>query len=653
MCGIAGFIDKPMRDGREAILRRMCDAIAHRGPDAHGYWSDPGEGVFLGHRRLSIIDITEAGSQPMLTPDGGIAIVFNGEIYNHRDLRERLDRTAGPRWRGGSDTETLIHAIRSFGMEETLRSIRGMFAFAAWDVERRELTLARDRIGEKPLYYGVWDGRLLFSSELKSFFAIPGFQAPLDMEALSLYFRYGSVPEPHCILKGVRKLTPGCYLTVRCGEDGVPVLSECKPYWSVREQVAANPVDPALTLESATDRLEAMLHESIEEQSISDVSLGAFLSGGVDSSIVCAILREKMNTRLKTFTIGFEVSGFDESEHARRVAEHLGTEHHEMFFGKRQVLDIVPGVADIYCEPFSDSSQLPTILLSRFSREHVTVSLSGDAGDELFGGYSRYRYSVRMRDRLAPLPFGLRRVIGSALGSLSTDTLSAAVRGIRRAAGNDREPTLSWMQKLSGIFGSRDVTDIYDVLMTHWRKGSILKVPTSDAPLYPAAALEGADIPDIQRIMASDILGYLCSDILVKVDRAAMAASLETRIPLLDHRIVSFAQTLPLSLKVSAGEGKPVLKRLLGRYIPQELYERPKSGFAVPVAEWLRTDLREWASEMLSPRSLRDMPFLDADLVSKGWNRHLERKSDWSTQLWDVLMFIQWYRRYGAGISTR
>jgi len=635
-----------------AVLQQMCDAIAHRGPDAHGYWSDAEQGVYLGHRRLSIIDVTEAGSQPMRTPDGGLTLVFNGEIYNHRSLRGRLDQAARIDWKGSSDTETLLYAIEFLGIEETLRSIRGMFAFALWDARRQELTFARDRIGEKPLYYGLWEGNLLFSSEMKSFFAVPGFRASLDMEAASLYFRYGSVPEPHSIVQCIRKLPAGNWLTIPCKVREGLELTAPRAYWSVGDAIANNPIEQSLTLPEASRQLDELLHQCISEQSISDVDLGAFLSGGVDSSLVCAILREKMNTRLKTFTIGFEVSGYDESEHARRVAAYLGTEHHEMFFGKRDVLDIVPSVADIYCEPFSDSSQLPTILLSRFTRQHVTVSLSGDAGDEGFGGYSRYRYADRMRGRIAPIPFLLRRGIGHVLGSLPIDGLAAALQMMRLTTSKQHVPTLSWMQKLSGIFGSEGVTDIYDALMTHWKKGSIWTAHTQEGKLYPNPALAGQEMPELQRIMASDLLGYLCYDILVKVDRAAMAASLETRIPLLDHRIVAFAQRLPLSLKLADGQGKPVLKHLLGKYIPAELYERPKSGFAVPIASWLRTELKDWASDLLSPSGLKDLPFLDAPLVRKHWDRHLHNHYDASTQLWDVLVFIQWYRRYASHLHA-
>lgn len=625
----------------------MCDAIEHRGPDSYGYWSDKGLGIHLGHRRLSIIDLSEAGNQPMQTQDGRLVIVFNGEIYNHSEIRRQLERTSKMDWRGGSDTETLLRSIESFGLERTLRTARGMFAFALWDTQRRELTLSRDRIGEKPLYYGLWRGRLVFASELKSILAIPGFSAGIDYEALSLYFRYGSVPEPHSILGGIRKLRPGTSIVIPYDGAHIEALPEPNAYWSIATAMEENPVDDTLTLDAATDRLEALLHSAVEEQSISDVKLGAFLSGGIDSSLTCAILREKMNTRLNTFTIGFDIGGFDESEHARNVASHLGTDHHEMVFGERQILDIVPKVADVYCEPFSDSSQLPTMLLSRFSRESVTVSLSGDAGDELFGGYSRYRYSVRFQETLERIPFQLRRTLGLAIAAMPKEVMAAMLKATPSRKWSGKEPTFSYLQKMPDVLLGRRMGDVYDGLMTTWKKGTVLKRPTGETGLYPSPLLAESRITDMQRIMASDIMGYLCSDILVKVDRAAMAASLETRIPLLDHRIVEFAQTLPQRLKIEGGNGKPVLKNLLRRHLPEQLFMRPKSGFAVPMAEWLRTDLKEWAAEMLSPTSLRELPFLDSELVKKGWLQHQKRRIDWSQQLWNVLMFVQWHRLYG------
>lgn len=652
MCGIAGFVSDGMGEDASAVLRSMCNAISHRGPDSHGYWSDSVKGVHLGHRRLSIIDVSAAGNQPMSTKDGNLVIVFNGEIYNHGEIRSRLEGIGNLEWTGSSDTETLLRSIEILGLERTLGMARGMFAFALWDESRGELTLARDRMGEKPLYYGIWEGRLFFASELKSFFAIPGFRTELDYDSLSLYFRYGSIPEPFTILKGFRKLIQGTTMTLRYRGGRVGSLPEPCPYWSLAEAASRNPVDDSISIDVATDRLEGLLHDAVGEQSISDVSLGAFLSGGIDSSLVCAILREKMNTRLNTFTIGFEISGFDESEHARRVASYLGTDHHEMIFGKKEILDIVPSVAEVYCEPFSDSSQLPTMLLSSYSRRHVTVCLSGDAGDELFGGYSRYRYMMELGAKLSKVPFPIRKTLGKAIESVPEEFLAAASRAFRSLNGRRGEPTHSYLQKMSSIFLEKDLSDVYDALMTTWRKGTVLKNSTCDSAVYPNPALVDTGMTDLRLIMGSDILGYLCSDILVKVDRAAMAASLETRVPLLDHRIVEFSQTLPLNLRLTPTAGKYVLKNLLGKYLPEELFMRPKSGFAVPVAEWLRNDLKDWAADMLSERSLRETPFLDAGLVRKAWHSHQRRVCDWSTQLWNVLMFIQWHQRYGKHISA-
>ena len=652
MCGIAGYWSA---SGGAVDATPMATALTHRGPDDAGAWADPSAGIALSHRRLSIIDLSPAGHQPMASPCGRYRIVFNGEIYNHLDLRRELEATEAIAWRGHSDTETLVHGIARWGLDATLARAVGMFAIALWDRHDQTLSLARDRMGEKPLYYGWSAVGLVFGSELKALRAAPGFANAVDPDVLSLYLRFNTVPAPWSILHHIYKVEPG--VVIALGRDALgtpPALPPtaagaasrgvaCRRYWSLDAVVAAG-AEPAMTESEALAGLEARLTEAVKIQTVADVPVGAFLSGGVDSSAIVALMRNVTSADVKTFTIGFAETGFDEAPHARAVAAHLGTDHHEMYVDAEDVRAVIPDLATIYDEPFADSSQIPTVLLSRLTRKSVTVALSGDGGDELFCGYNRYLVSRRYWDAAARVPSPLRAGIGKALTRLSPGTWDTLTRlpGMPRIAMlGDKVHKVGRMLQSSG-----STAEMYRAVTEEWSGSLPLTSPARlttmiDAP--PALRDTAAE-----QMMHWDMQSYLPNDILTKVDRAAMAASLETRVPLLDHRVVEQAWRTPLAFKVRDGQGKWALRQILYRYVPKALIERPKAGFAIPIGAWLRGPLRDWAESLLSVQALGEQPTLDVVAIRARWAEHVAGTHDRTASLWGVLMFQAWAREWHA-----
>lgn len=660
MCGIAGFLapggSTAGPQETDALLRRMGQAIAHRGPDDTGVWIDGDAGLGLVHRRLSIIDLSPAGHQPMHSAGGRYVLVFNGEIYNHGAIRAELERVVpGQRWRGHSDTETLLAAIEVWGVVPAVERCTGMFALALWDRETRRLQLARDRVGEKPLYYG-WHGRgparaLLFGSELKALRAHPSFgadgEAEVDRDALLLFMRHGYVPAPWTIHRGVRKLPPGTIASFDAGTEA-PVI---EPYWSAVETMLrghAAPLD--LGPDEAVDRLEALLRDAIGRQMVADVPLGAFLSGGIDSSTVVALMQSQSQTPVRTFSIGFHEQGYDEAQHAKAVAHHLGTDHTELYVTPAEAMDVVPRLPEMYDEPFADSSQIPTYLVSALARRHVTVALSGDAGDELFCGYNRYAITERMWSRIAAVPMPVRRLAAALLTAVPEtgwNRLGAAA-GRVLPAGHRVNRLGNKVHKGAQAMLGHNSDALYLRTVSQWADPAPL-VPGATEPhtLLTGAPTPLAALPDVPRMMAYDLLTYLPDDILVKVDRAAMAVSLETRVPLLDHRVIEFAWQLPLALKLRGGLSKWPLRQVLYRYVPRALVERPKMGFGVPIDAWLRGPLREWAEDLLAPARLRDHG-LAAAPIRAAWQSHLDGSANAQYPLWNVLMYQAWCHRRTA-----
>jgi len=646
MCGLAGFITRGVPDGALAVA--MAGTLSHRGPDSGGVWCDPDAGLALAHRRLAILDVSTAGAQPMVSACGRYVVALNGEIYNHLDLRREIAQESGARaWRGHSDTETLLEGIALWGVEEALRRCAGMFAFALWDRSRRELALARDRMGEKPLYYGWQRGVFLFGSELKALAAHPAWCAEVDRDALTLFMRYGYVPLPHSIWRGVRKLLPGSCLRIQL-DSPVAVLPAPTFYWRAQEAAAAG-VRRDLDDSAAADELDEHLCRSIAGQMVADVPLGAFLSGGVDSSVIVALMQAQSARPVRTFSIGFTESGYNEAVHAKAVAAHLGTDHTEFYLAPSDALAVIPLLPGMFDEPFGDSSQIPTHLVAAMARRHVTVSLSGDGGDELFGGYNRYFWGRAIWRRVGPLP----RVVRHGLGRLMTaiepatwDRIGQMLpQGLRQPALGDR------LHKLAGVIDAADTDELYRRLVSQHREPASLVIGGSEASIWAdeeatafGAHACGGDFTE--RMMFHDLVGYMADDILTKVDRAAMACSLETRIPMLDHRLVEFAWSLPLHMKIRDGQGKWLLRQVLYRYVPKHLIERPKQGFGIPLDSWLRGPLRDWAEALLDESRLRGESYLDAQMVRRKWSEHLSGRRNWQHWLWNVLMFQAWQERW-------
>ncbi|TAN30546.1 MAG: asparagine synthase (glutamine-hydrolyzing) [Castellaniella sp.] len=629
MCGFSGYlrVTGQAAPDRSAILQAMGGALRHRGPDDQGHWLDTSVDFGVTHQRLSIADLSQAGHQPMLSHDDRYVLAFNGEIYNFPVLRAALEKdTPDMAWRGHSDTEILLEALARWGVEQALTAAVGMFALALWDRQDRTLTLARDRMGEKPLYWGWQSGTLLFGSELTALEAHPAFLRQIDRGALSLLLRYNYIPEPHSIYRGIHKLPAGHLVVLR--PDGREPAPE--PYWDYRSVVRTGVATPFAGTESeAVSTLESLLMESVAGQMVSDVPLGAFLSGGLDSSTVVALMQKQSSQRVHTYAIGFEDKAYDEATHARAVAAHLGTDHTELYVSNQDTLAVVPELARIYSEPFADSSQIPTYLVSRMARRSVTVALSGDGADELFGGYTHHQYLPRLWNLLAPVPQGLRRCASGLLSPL---------------------PFPRRMRKLLDVLDARSREELYWRTRSFWSEpAAVVRGATEPDSLLRSLYRDPSDWRFVQPfatwIMAMEAMDYMPGDVLAKVDRAAMANSLETRAPFLDHRVVEFAARLPLSLKLRNGQGKWLLRQLLYRYVPQAMVDRPKKGFSVPLGAWLRGPLREWAEGLLAEPLLQAGGYFDAAAVRRVWAEHIQGKSDQASKLWSVLMFQAWQAR--------
>lgn len=645
MCGINGFLTSI--DGKELdlvnVLHDCTNKIIHRGPDSDGYWVDKNNGIYLGHRRLSIVDLSPSGAQPMLSSDRRYIICLNGEIYNHLDLRnELLNENKTIPWKGSSDTETLINCFEVWGIETTLIRTTGMFAFALWDSHTNELTIGRDRFGEKPLYYGWQDRTFFFSSELKSIRYNSLFKSEIDRNALGLYVKYAYVPAPHSIYKDVYKLTPGSFLTVSLNSR----ISKPSIYWSSLDEMVDGYEKPFIgSKDQAVEKLNKVLVNAVQKQMMADVPLGAFLSGGVDSSLVVAVMQSLSDKPIKTFTIGFQEDSYNEANHAMKVAEHLGTDHSELYVTEKDALDIIPELPSFYDEPFADSSQIPTYIVSKLASESVTVSLSGDAADELFGGYNRYLLASNLWSKISFLPFGLRLVFSKLITCIKPNTYNSLFKYLSFGTFNQRNIG-DKIHKAISILPSSNYMELYDRIISSWYNPSSIVIGIEDRhSLQLSAPKQISKFDPISKMMAMDLITYLPDDILCKVDRAAMATSLETRVPFLDHSVMQFAWSLPRDYKIYGNISKWVLREILYKYVPKKLIERPKMGFGVPIDIWLRGELRDWAEKLLNEDRLLQEGYFNPGPIRQKWEEHLLGKRNWQHQLWVILMFQAWLEK--------
>lgn len=643
MCGIAGLLDASTN--ALPTLDRMLLRVAHRGPDDSGTWFDAASGMALGHRRLSIIDLSPAGHQPMMSASGRFVLTYNGEVYNHAALRADVERAdPGVALRGTSDTEVLLAAIDKWGAAEALRRVNGMFAFALWDRQQRTLTLARDRMGEKPLYFGWAAGRFAFASELKAFAALPGWQPHMHPAAVAGFLRTGYVHGAESAVAGIYRLPPGCLLQLSLEDmhqhhDWPWLMARIQPYWSLADAATHGTVDPLLDAEEATRQLDILLRDAVRLRMVADVPLGAFLSGGIDSSLVTALMQTQSTHPVRTFSIGFNSASHDEAPFARAVAKHLGTEHTELYVDASAALDLIPTLAERFDEPFADISQLPTLLVSKLARQHVTVALSGDGGDELFGGYSRYFAITKLWRALRPLPRPFR---GTAASACRLAAMAA------RPFASGRHPAGPLPFRFARLAERMDAPDLESMRWSFIGGAGHARIVRERLKDNLPIHIPDAIAKPLRRLMFADQVDYLPADILCKVDRAAMAYGLETRIPLLDHRIVELSWRFPSAAIVNRYRGKLPLRRLLDRHVPRALIDRPKQGFAPPMDAWLRDPLREWAEAQLAEASLRELPMLDARAVRSIWKAHCDGRMNAAYVLWNVLMLADWRQRFGA-----
>jgi asparagine synthase (glutamine-hydrolysing) len=646
MCGFVGIFGNQEflnSYGYSSVLNRMADTLEHRGPDDAGVWFDENAGIGLAHKRLSIIDLSPAGHQPMVSVFGRFVIAFNGEIYNHIMIRTELEKLGrAPLWRGHSDTETLLAGFEVFGVEATLKMCIGMFAFALWDKKDRSLILARDRMGEKPLYFG-WQGSankrvFLFGSELKSLKVHPAFSADIDRGALCLLLRHNYIPAPYSIYQGIAKLEPGCLLTISLRHPEPNIYK----YWDAVQVAQAGVDKPFLgTPEEAVNSLEVLAKDAVQQQMAADVPLGAFLSGGIDSSTVVALMQAQSTRPIKTFSIGFDDALYNEAVHAKAVAKHLGTDHTEIYVTPEEARKVIPQLPKIYCEPFADHSQIPNFIVSELARKSVTVSLSGDAGDELFCGYDRYQLTAKLWGKLSTLPLPIRAFMAKCITSVSSsawDDLAPYIPGARRYSSLGEK-----LHRGAKVFECRSLDDLYRGVVSQLHNPSDWVIggrepSTQLSVLHPE--IDG--LSSVERMMAIDMVSYLPDDILAKVDRAGMAVSLECRVPFLDHRLVEFALSLPLNYKLREGQTKWLLRQVLYRHVPRTLIDRPKMGLGVPLHDWLRGPLRDWAEELLDESRLRREGYFHTEPIRKKWAEHLSGRWNWEPQLWSVLMFQSW-----------
>ena len=653
MCGIAGILDCTYQTSKEHLKQNIMDmtnTMVNRGPDSAGYWVDDQVGIALGHRRLAIIDLSAEGQQPMVSSSGRYVMSFNGEVYNYKTLRNNLESKGYP-FRGHSDTEVALASIEYWGLEQAVQKFVGMFAFALWDKQSLKLYLVRDRLGEKPLYYGWVRKNFLFASELKALTVHPDFGAEIDRNALALYLRYNCIPAPYSIYKGIYKLLPGCILTITPDQPGItpdPIV-----YWSMR-CVAERGNHSLFTgsEQEAISQLDELLKDSVKSKMMSDVPLGAFLSGGIDSSTLVALMQAQSSKPIKTFTIGLHESDYNEAQHAKRIAGHLGTDHTELYLNPQDIINVIPRIPTLYDEPFADSSQIPSYLVAQMARQHVTVALSGDGGDELFAGYNRHAWIPRIWNKTGWIPLPLRKLLTGCLQSKSPAQWNGIYKTFEKFLPSQYRQRVPGdkLHKLAGVLASKNPQEMYYGLVSHWRNPEGIVIGSTEPETVVTdnrrwASLDGL----VEQIMFLDSVSYLPDDILVKVDRACMGVSLESRAPYLDHRVVEYAWRLPISMKLKDGQSKWILRQVLYKYVPQELTDQPKMGFGIPLDSWLREPLRDWAGFLLDAKRLREEGFFQPEPIREKWQEHLSGQRNWQHHLWDILMFESWLENQKKG----